>query len=138
MTAHEAKEQVHVFTYGSLMLPSIFQRVVGRCAQSVKASLTHWRRVQVAHASYPAAYPSQGSQIEGILWLGLSPDEFVRLDRFEGSDYHRVQVEVTTLTGLVYPAEIYQWARSDGLRHEPWDAAWFEEVGFRNFEKMFL
>ena len=130
--------RINVFTYGSLMLPFIFQRVAGRCPQSVEAILDDWRRVCVEKESFPAAVPASGDQVHGILWLNLSAHEVARLDQFEGECYQRVTVFVRDSSGEKHTAEVYQWSKTDGLVNEPWDVDWFKSVGIKDFSSKYL
>jgi hypothetical protein len=120
------------------MLSFVFQRVVGRCPPSIEATLEDWRRVRVDNETFPAAVPTEGDQVRGILWLGLSADEIVRLDQFEGEHYQRVSVRVRDFSGENHTAEVYQWSRSDGLINEPWDIDWFKTVGIKDFSSKYL
>ncbi len=138
MDHSETTGRLNVFTYGSLMLSFVFQRVVGRCPPSIEATLEDWRRVRVDNETFPAAVPTEGDQVRGILWLGLSADEIVRLDQFEGEHYQRVSVRVRDFSGENYTAEVYQWSRSDGLINEPWDIDWFKTVGIKDFSSKYL
>jgi gamma-glutamylcyclotransferase (GGCT)/AIG2-like uncharacterized protein YtfP len=134
----ETAGRINIFTYGSLMLSFIFQRVAGRCPPSVEATLEDWRRVRVDNETFPAAVPADGDQVRGILWLGLSAHEIARLDHFEGEHYQRVSVRVRDPSGKVHAAEVYQWSRADGLINEPWDIDWFKAVGIKDFSSKYL
>ena len=138
MIQSDAKDRINLFTYGSLMLPSIFERVTGSCPQSLETVLEQWKRVRVHQESYPAAYPAHGEQILGVLWLGLSATELSRIDAFEGDNYTRVKVQVRDPAGQIYPAHVYQWCRDGGLLNEPWDISWFETVGIKDFSNKYL
>jgi gamma-glutamylcyclotransferase (GGCT)/AIG2-like uncharacterized protein YtfP len=131
-------DRINVFTYGSLMLSFVFQRVVGRCPQSVEAVLDHWKRVRVDQETFPAALPASGEQVRGILWFDLSAAEIERLDAFEGDHYRRVRVQVSDVSGHRHSAQVYQWSREAGLINEPWDIDWFKTVGIKDFSSKYL
>ena len=134
----ETGGRINVFTYGSLMLSFVFQRVAGRCPESIEAILDDWRRVRVDNETFPAAVPADGERVRGILWLGLSAHEIARLDQFEGELYRRATVRVRDFSGEDYAAEVYQWSRTDGLINEPWDIDWFKTVGIKDFSSKYL
>lgn len=138
MTQCDRDESINLFTYGSLMLPTIFQRVAGRCPVALEATLENWERVRVQNESYPAAIPSPGERIRGLLWLSLSSSELLRLDAFEGSDYKREEIQVIDLSGHSHSAQIYGWCQKGKLTNEPWDVHWFETVGVKDFSNKFL
>ena len=138
MDQSETANRFNVFTYGSLMLPFIFQRVAGRCPQSVEAILDDWKRVCVEKESFPAAVAANGDRVHGILWLNLSGHEIAHLDQFEGECYQRVTVCVRDSSGEKHTAEVYQWSKSDGLVNEHWDINWFKAVGIKDFSRKYL
>lgn len=128
----------NAFTYGSLMLSFVFQRVTGRSPRSIDARLQHWKRFQVKGESFPAIMPSLGDTVQGILWVGITQEELRKLDDFEGVLYQRVSVDVTDSAGLRYPAEVYRWTKTDGLIDTPWDLDWFKTVGIKDFSAKYL
>jgi len=119
--------QAHVFTYGSLMYPDIFERVTGRLPQCYPAVLNDWRRHALKEVSYPGAVPQAGHVIRGMLWHDLTDAELMRLDAFESSEYRRNSVLVTVESGLVWPAQIYVWLDPDRLEPNDWPQSDFEK-----------
>ncbi|MFM8928779.1 MAG: gamma-glutamylcyclotransferase family protein [Betaproteobacteria bacterium] len=92
------------FAYGSLMWPDIMTRVCGRevsALQHTQAWLHGHARHPVRGQDYPGLVPQSGAQaLQGVLYTGLTPQDFQRLDAFEGQEYERVPVEVV----LEHPA----------------------------------
>jgi gamma-glutamylcyclotransferase (GGCT)/AIG2-like uncharacterized protein YtfP len=125
----------NIFTYGSLMFDSVWERVArGRYARQA-AVLRGWRRLSIRGRDYPGAIPGPGS-IEGVLWCRVSASDVARLDRFEGTEYIRVPctLEGPGVTGRI-EAHVYRFR--DEHRHRlverPWDAAAFERRGLGPF-----
>lgn len=119
----------HVFTYGSLMFPEVWTRLIPRPTASVSARLPGYVREGVRGASYPGIRAQTDAQTPGRLYLNVDHEALSRLDLFEGHDYRRetVQVRVDTPDGrhLNLPAEVYCFVDSAALDGLPWDPARF-------------
>lgn len=131
----QSNRTAHVFTYGSLMYPEIFEQVTGALPQSVLATAHHWRRHSLAGRTYPGALPDSTGQstIEGVLWLNVSSLAISALDRFEGQEYRRVGIEVTTSDGDKFQANIYQWLLPSQILWDAWCKEDFEQNHRQNF-----
>jgi gamma-glutamylcyclotransferase (GGCT)/AIG2-like uncharacterized protein YtfP len=125
---------MNVFTYGSLMYPDIFSAVTGYSLQCTSAKLAGWRRYALADRTYPGALTSDQHSdfIVGIVWLDVNPKALLALDRFEGDDYERVTVSVTTEEGQSLTSHIYRW-RLPALTAGAWDRGEFEKKHRANF-----
>ncbi len=112
---------MHIFTYGSLMFPAVWTRVVAGCYRSTGACLAGFRRRRVRGEDYPCLERSAGEdgngddggdgghcgdggntgdggdhgQVMGVLYLDVAPADIASLDAFEGADYCRIEVPVT-------------------------------------------
>lgn len=95
-----------LFTYGILQDPPVIRSIIGRLPPSVPALLKDHVSLQVRGAHYPGLRPSAGSVVKGVLYLGLTADEFKALDQFEGDAYQRLSVVVAT---DVEPAPVSSW-----------------------------
>ena len=98
---------MHVFTYGTLMIPSVMEAVTGRRFASRKATLRGYARFRVKGASYPGLVEAAGATTDGVLYLDVDAASVVRLDAFEGAFYQRTRVEVYTPEHDRWPAEVY-------------------------------
>jgi gamma-glutamylcyclotransferase (GGCT)/AIG2-like uncharacterized protein YtfP len=115
---------MHLFTYGTLMFPEVWQAVVGRQFETTPAQLPGYQIFRVRDAVYPgiiALYPgiiavnpspsgrgqvrdfsdsrpstldSGLSPVPGLVYLDVDPESFARLDAFEGHEYIRRSVTV--------------------------------------------
>ncbi|GJJ08664.1 hypothetical protein Clacol_002883 [Clathrus columnatus] len=104
------------FFYGTLLHPQVLKRVLdhdGEHFQVAPAILLDYTRHHVRDCDYPAIIPSSSSHewfkhqltaeqcsVRGTLVTGLSSEDMVRIDLFEGEEYHRKLVEVRPLTAL--------------------------------------
>ena len=78
---------MHVFTYGTLMLPSVMEAVTGRRFAAQKAMLHGYARFRVKGASYPGVVEAVGATTDGVLYLDVDAPSLARLDAFEGAFY---------------------------------------------------
>ncbi|KAF2084599.1 hypothetical protein K490DRAFT_48664 [Saccharata proteae CBS 121410] len=141
----------NAFFYGTLMAPAVLHRVthgttsptsVQRAQFKITpALLTNHRRHRVRSADYPAILPDDhsGASVRGTFVTGLTDENIMRLDLFEGSEYERRKVTVRLLKqdgeseeGVLngegktkmeeVEAETYVWiAGEHELEHEEWD-----------------
>ena len=124
---------VHVFTYGSLMCPDIFERVAGRLVPCCPAILSNWRRHALIDRTYPGAVQQTGHLIRGVLWQAVDDTALASLDAFESSEYQRIPVEASLDSGQVVAAQVY--ARLDPKLLEPadWSQSSFEQIHRQDF-----
>jgi hypothetical protein len=152
----------HVFTYGSLMFERVWSRVVRGTYPAASATLSGFRRqrvlgqddVELQDPGIPAGMRAgsavgAGSRIEGpgedalagIVYLGVQAEDLAALDAFEGSEYRRIQVQVTVLAqvaggpvpGSLLPADTYLFIASDKVAPGPWDPDDFERERIERF-----
>jgi gamma-glutamylcyclotransferase (GGCT)/AIG2-like uncharacterized protein YtfP len=96
-----------LFCYGTLCLPEIMQRIIGREIPAVPAVLENYACYLLRNRHYPAAVATSGAAITGLLYHGLTLRELSLLDRYEGTEYRRLRVSVMTLEGRSAQAWVY-------------------------------
>jgi len=125
---------MNVFTYGSLMYERVWSRVVtGNYAQQ-KGVVQGFRRLRVKNEQYPGLIKGKGN-VEGVVYFGVSPEDVMRLDQFEGELYHREMVVVLCQNGRLVPAALY--LIQDQFKHllaGVWSKVQFEQYGLAEFE----
>ena len=122
-------------TYGSLMYPQVWSRIVDGAHPHRKARVAGFSRRQLPGAVHPAMIPADpNSTVDGILYANLTRDDIARLDRFEdeGIDYKRIAVEAVTDVGLL-EAFTYIYMHPDRVSPLSWDPVVFAESGLRTF-----
>ena len=98
----------HLFTYGTLMVPSVWHRFVRRKTSSVGAAIRGYRRTRICIDTYPVLTPApQKSEVMGLLYRNITAKEFILLDRYEGEFYHRKTIPVVLESGKVIGAQVY-------------------------------
>lgn len=128
MTGHH-----HVFTYGSLMFPEVWGRVVRGKYDSSEATIHGFRRVRVLAREHPALIIApRAAPLTGRLYMDVNPQDLARLDHFETSSYARVAVAVT-VGGIAVAAHAYLALDVDSLLDAEWNVSDFEERGLPVF-----
>ena len=122
--------KAHVFTYGSLMFPEVWARVVAGAYESMSATLAGHGRFAVQDEIYPGMVPRPGSSVRGVLYLDVDATDLERLDRFETDDYRRLAVDVVGADGVVRMAETYIYRTAERLLAKEWLA---EEFAMQRF-----
>jgi len=121
---------MHVFAYGTLMFPEVWQAVVGRPFAIVRGQAAGFEIFRVRDALYPGITAGRLTDaVHGVVYLDVDDDSVSRLDRFEDDFYRRLSIVVTCGDGVtcddgqrrdaqayVVPAE-----QRDVLTAEPWN-----------------
>jgi gamma-glutamylcyclotransferase (GGCT)/AIG2-like uncharacterized protein YtfP len=84
-----------VFVYGTLQVPHVLKRVLGRAPTMVAATLDGYRRGRVVGKSYPAVVAEPLAQVDGAVLCDVSSGDWPLLDAYEGELYTRTMVTVT-------------------------------------------
>lgn len=98
---------MHLFAYGSLMVPEIMRAVSGDDFPSARALLGEFRRGRVQGEDFPGILPCPAESVSGVLYHDLSDRAWQRLDRFEGALYRRQAVVVDIVGRGLVSAETY-------------------------------
>ena len=129
---------MNVFTYGSLMFPSVWARVVRGTYQSTECAIHGFRRVRVRDRLHPALIiAANTAPIVGRLYFDVSAEDIVRLDHFETSNYARVAIAATVGRRTVV-AQSYLALNVDSLLDEDWSVAEFEQHGLPIFNATYV
>lgn len=118
---------MHVFTYGSLMFPPVWTRVVTGHHRSVKGTIHGFERRRIVDAAYPALTRGAGT-VDGVLYCDVGAEDLAALDRFEleGEDYRRIEIPVVLESGETVTAWTYLYLKTDRIAAERWDPQQFE------------
>ncbi|HCL27784.1 MAG TPA: gamma-glutamylcyclotransferase [Candidatus Latescibacteria bacterium] len=125
---------VHVFAYGSLMIPRVMDRVAGRLFVQEPAQLQGYARYALRGETYPGLVEEEGVATDGVLWRDIGDDDLQRLDTFEGEWYERRTVWVVVGADQVQ-AETYVLIRTQQHRvsRRSWSRNRFESRYLQNF-----
>lgn len=136
---------MHVFTYGTLMFPEVWQAVVGQPFATIAGKVTGYTLYRVRDAVFPGMVATTtGDTVPGIVYLDVSREAIDWLDRFEAGFYRREAVPVACDDGHLREAETYLVPEENRaeLTDETWTCEAFAESGdleqFVNRYKGFL
>lgn len=134
MKSHGTK---HIFTYGSLMFPEVWERVVNRRYKNCEANTVGLIRRKISHSTYPVAFEGGPENIlDGRLYWNVTPADLERLDRFEGEYYVRKPVAVTnSQDGTKINADVFLLKPKYNLLAGPedWSPRHFQKHELRRF-----
>jgi gamma-glutamylcyclotransferase (GGCT)/AIG2-like uncharacterized protein YtfP len=114
---------MHVFTYGTLMFPEVWQAVVGRSFETVEGTAAGFEVFRVRDAVFPGITVGSGAcSVPGIVYLDVDQESAERLDRFEDDFYERRAIAVDCRDGERRMADAYIVAPANQhvLTSEPW------------------
>jgi gamma-glutamylcyclotransferase (GGCT)/AIG2-like uncharacterized protein YtfP len=81
---------MHVFTYGTLMFPEVWQAVVGREFATVEGTAGGHAIFRVRDAVFPGITAAADKDaVPGVVYLDVDDRSIERLDRFEDDFYER-------------------------------------------------
>lgn len=127
----------NVFTYGTLMFPQVFQRVVSRHYSAAPATAKHLQRSLMRHQDYPVVVPNRlAPELQGVVYFGVQWRDLLRLDMFEGDYYRRqtIRVQLAEHKTTVH-AEVYMLRRR--YRHlatgQEWSQSRFQREHLQRF-----
>src|SRR3954453_14575985 len=123
---------MHVFTYGTLMFPEVWQAVVGRSFDIVSGTAAGFEVFRVRDAVFPGIIARSGEcSVPGVVYLDVDPPSMERLDRFEDDFYERQPITGDCGDGQQRIAEAYVVppVNRSLLTNEPWSRESFVASG---------
>lgn len=121
------------------MCADIMAQVSGANLQPTPASLFDYARFCIQDEEYPGVIVKAGSQVPGIVYQGIEPAHWKRLDAFEGDIYEHCPVEVLLAGGQKMMADCYVFrsAFAHRLTATEWDFAAFLKSGKTVFQHQY-
>ena len=99
---------MHVFTYGTLIFPEVWEAVVGKPFATIAGRVGGFSIYRVRGAVFPGITPTAvQDSVSGLVYLDVDDESIVRLDRFEDDFYRRETVAVACDHGRKLDAEAY-------------------------------
>jgi gamma-glutamylcyclotransferase (GGCT)/AIG2-like uncharacterized protein YtfP len=126
---------MNLFTYGTLMFPEIWRRVVGREFPTLSATLAGYAVYCVANGVYPVMVVADpDEQVHGLIYLDVDAASMALLDEYESDLYERVLVTACTEDRRI-ECETYVLpeARRSFASDEPWNAERFKSEGLSDY-----
>jgi gamma-glutamylcyclotransferase (GGCT)/AIG2-like uncharacterized protein YtfP len=130
---------MNVFSYGSLMIPSVMIAVTGKRFRTLRARLKDYARFKVKEESYPGIAHRPGASTDGIVHCDVDELSLKLLDKFEGEIYVRISVRVEADQKGPLIAETYTLSphHLHLLSSKPWDFEEFKKKHVQEFLKSF-
>jgi gamma-glutamylcyclotransferase (GGCT)/AIG2-like uncharacterized protein YtfP len=132
---------MHVFTYGTLMFPEVWQAVVGRQFPTVEGTVRGFAIFRVANAVFPGILAGdERDVVRGVVYLDVDHASLTRLDLFEDDFYERQSLWIECADGQRRAAEAYVVPPKNRqvLTNEPWQRATFiASGGLQQFQRGF-
>ena len=75
---------MNLFVYGTLKDRELIQSLLGRSLDNPSAAVMPECTTVISRWGYPVMIPSENSSVKGVVWQGLTVQDFVILDRYEG------------------------------------------------------
>ncbi|MGZ3157630.1 MAG: gamma-glutamylcyclotransferase family protein [Burkholderiaceae bacterium] len=116
----------HIFTYGSLMFPQVWQRVVRGHYHSVNATVYGYARYAIAGETYPAMIDQADASVTGVVYFDVDDEDVAVLDAFEGNDYRRECVPARIGTNEVRAVETYIYLDTSRISNAVWEPETFQ------------
>jgi len=120
----------HIFTYGSLMFPEVWQRVVRGSYRAAAAVAAGYARREIAGETYPGMIVQPEGSVQGVLYFDVDERDIAALDAFEGSEYRREAISVLLASGDAVAAGTYIYLPAHKLSESPWQPEAFQMERF--------
>ncbi|BAN68974.1 gamma-glutamylcyclotransferase family protein [endosymbiont of unidentified scaly snail isolate Monju] len=129
-----------LFVYGTLVDPATWRRISGRHDYGEPAWLDGWQARPVSGRPWPGLVETPGGRVAGLLYRGITPAMWRRLDAYEGAPYQRVRVWVRLSDGQCRAAWAYRWRPRYGsaLAHGAWQLSAAKRGRRRRTMRLFL
>jgi gamma-glutamylcyclotransferase (GGCT)/AIG2-like uncharacterized protein YtfP len=131
---------MHVFTYGTLMFPEVWQAVVGKLFETVDGRAIGYAVFRVADAVFPGIVEAADQVVRGVVYLDVDDASLARLDRFEDDFYQRqvLLIDCDDYQQRAAEAYVVPPANQNVLTSEPWERdAFIASGGLEHFIRRF-
>jgi gamma-glutamylcyclotransferase (GGCT)/AIG2-like uncharacterized protein YtfP len=127
---------MHLFAYGTLMFPEIWQRVVGREFRRQPATLAGYTAYRVVGDSFPVLVPGKTNEATaGVAVFDLDDAAIQLLDEHESTLYDRVTATATLDDGHRVDCQAYMLPQRNRryAATERWTAEWFQREAMAEY-----
>jgi len=107
-----------LFAYGTLMYPLVISGVIGRVPGNRPGAVRGYQRLGVAGQSYPGLIAAGDGVVDGLVYEGLSEEDWRLLTEYE-SDFYVLE-NVTLTDGTVARAYLVPEKNRRLLSEEAW------------------
>ena len=75
---------MNLFVYGTLKDRRLIQSLLGRTLGDPTVAIMPNCTTVISQRGFPVMIPGENSSVEGVVWRGLTVQDFAVLDRYEG------------------------------------------------------
>lgn len=104
---------MHLFAYGTLMDPAVWNRVAQEECRCEFAALADHEARRLAGHPFPGLVEAAGGRTPGLIYYDVSAAAMARLDAYEDDFYRRVSVAVHCRDGAAVEAQVYLMAEAE-------------------------
>lgn len=100
---------MNLFAYGELMKDGVLLRLIGRIPEKKRGKIKGYERFFDYSIGYYGVRRREGSEVSGVILLGITEEELVIFDYFEdeGELYYRVKTKAYDENGEEYEVFLY-------------------------------
>lgn len=120
----------HIFTYGSLMFPDVWEKVVRGTYRSAAGVAAGYARFAIRGETYPGMVVARGREVAGVVYFDVAAEDVAALDAFEGEAYRRDALTLRLASGETVNADTYIYLDVDRLAEAPWEPEAFQMQRF--------
>lgn len=135
---------IHIFTYGSLMHETVWQKIVKGNYRSEPYTVEGFIRRKISGRSYPGLIAKPESKITGVLYYNVSSQDIAALDEYEGDEYLRKTLKTlhdgkhSVIQGYLYVGDQQKFSDEEWDYHDfvsyDLDAFLNHYIGFKKEE----
>ena len=127
---------MNIFCYGTLMFPEVWSVVVKGQYTARVGYINGYERRAVKAETYPCVIAASANErLQGVVYLDVDTTDVLRLDRFEGAYYRRINTPCSFEDGSDGEVDVYLFR--DAYHHlvssRPWDLEQFKKSGMAKF-----
>lgn len=127
---------MRLFTYGTLCLPEVMEKVAGKRFHSDDAVLKGYRSYLIRGHVYPGMIYTGDSRTNGKLYYDIDDAALACVDAFEGDYYRRETVRPVLEDGT--ELEAFSYILVDSLHYLLSDKPWSEEEFRKKYLRRYL
>lgn len=127
-----------LFTYGTLEIAEIMQRVTGKNFRTDSAVLMNYGRYKIKDEVYPGVIKEMGSKTPGTIYYGLDECDLQNIDRYEDVCYQRINLPVRITDSNQVDAMVYviKEQHRELLSGYAWDKDYFVKHELAAFKRL--
>lgn len=87
---------MNLFTYGTLQFQEVMKILLGKSIEYEDLSIKGFKRRRLKGEVFPAVINSDSERVSGRVYFGITEEDFLILNKFEGDYYSPVTINIET------------------------------------------